>query len=189
MRRSTVGSQEPFTWERGNLSGKVWVEESRRTTFQLQQILLPILCHQMVVLCLVSVFNCCRGVSSYSRFYVPYGQGWFRYRFHFFQSTSHCVCLCWHPQPQVIDGHPSLCHSGLASSFRSESLLFLPADKRIFKAAHWALSMCLGGGDPPTAYFIAQSHFLVKGGWDVPRVGDQGVYELSCHFRVHSLFS
>lgn len=80
-----------------------------------------ILRHQMVVLCLVSVFNCCRGVSSYSRFCVPHGQGRFRYRFHFFQSTSHCSSICWHPQPQGIDGHPSLCHSGLASSSRSES--------------------------------------------------------------------
>lgn len=42
MRKSTVGSQEPFTRERGNLSGKAGMEESRGAMFQLQQILLPI---------------------------------------------------------------------------------------------------------------------------------------------------
>lgn len=42
MRRSTVGFQEPFTQERGNLSGKAGVEESWGTMFQLQQILLPV---------------------------------------------------------------------------------------------------------------------------------------------------
>lgn len=122
MRRSTVGSREPFTRERGNLSGKAGMEESRGGNVPASANSAPnILRHQMVVLCLVSVFNCCRGVSSYSRFCVPHGQGRFRYRFHFFQSTSHCSSFCWYPQPQGIDGHPSLCHSGLASSSRSES--------------------------------------------------------------------
>lgn len=51
----------------------------------------------------------------------------------------------------------------------------------------------MGGGETgkalPTVYFIVQTYFLVKGGWNVPRVEDQGVYELLCHFRFNSLFS
>lgn len=46
-----------------------------------------------------------------------------------------------------------------------------------------------GSGGSSSAYFIVQTHIFAQSGWNVPEVGDQGVCELSCHFRFNNLFS